>query len=72
MSNMKLIMENWDTFLNEDVAQPTTWGELAQNIMLAQAASKWPRVGKALAKFGADLNTGLKNGMTPVYIASDG
>jgi len=58
MSNMKLIMENWDTFLNEDVAQPTTWGELAQNIMLAQAASKWPRVGKALAKFGVKLALG--------------
>tara|TARA_R100001163_G_C5068338_1_gene208437 strand:- start:7447 stop:8013 length:567 start_codon:yes stop_codon:yes gene_type:complete len=51
-------MENWDTFLNEDVAQPTTWGELAQNIMLAQAASKWPRVGKALAKFGVKLALG--------------
>ncbi len=58
MSDMKLIMENWDAFLNEDVSAPATWGELAQNIMLAQATAKWPRVGKALAKFGVKLALG--------------
>jgi hypothetical protein len=58
MSDMKLIMESWGTFLNEDVSTPKTWGELAQNIMLAQATSKWPRVGKTLAKFGVKLALG--------------
>ena len=58
MSDMKLIMENWSGFLKEDVNEPKTWGELAQNIMLAQATNKWPRIGKALAKFGVKAMTG--------------
>ena len=57
MSDMKLIMENWSGFLKEDVNEPKTWGELAQNIMLAQATNKWPRIGKALAKFGVKAMT---------------
>jgi len=55
--NMKLIMENWDNYLSEDVSRPETWGELSQNIILAQAASKWPRLGKSLAKFGIKIAT---------------
>ena len=60
MSNdMKLIMESWRRHtLNEDVQNPTTWGELSQKIMLTLAAEKWPRVGKSLAKFGFKLLTG--------------
>ena len=49
---MRLIMENWREYLDESVAHPTTWGELSQNIVLNKAASKWPRIGKALLKFG--------------------
>ena len=52
MSEMKLIMENWNRYLTEDVNAPRTWGELSQNIILSQAATKWPRIGKALLRFG--------------------
>jgi hypothetical protein len=52
MSDMKLIMESWDAFLEEGVDQPSTWGELSQNIILNKAANRWPRMGKALLRFG--------------------
>jgi hypothetical protein len=52
MQDMKLIMENWSNYISEDIAQPQTWGELSQNIVLNKAASKFPRIGKALLKFG--------------------
>jgi len=45
-------MENWNGFLSEDIAQPRTWGELSQNIVMNKAASKFPRMGKTLLKFG--------------------
>ena len=53
-TNMKLIMENWrrNIILKEDINNPTTWGELAQKIMLARAAEKWPRLGKSLMRMG--------------------
>ena len=57
MSNMKLIMESWDRFLKESPENPETWGELSQNIILAQAANKWPRIGKALVRFGVKIAT---------------
>tara|TARA_Y100000310_G_scaffold314286_1_gene363503 strand:+ start:173 stop:766 length:594 start_codon:yes stop_codon:yes gene_type:complete len=57
MSDMKLIMERWDRYLQEDIEQPATWGDLAQNIMLAKAAEKWPRLGKKLLKFGVKVVT---------------
>jgi hypothetical protein len=54
---MKLIMEGWRGFLQEDVSNPETWGELAQNVLLATTAKKYPRIGKALLKFGIKLGT---------------
>ena len=59
MSEMKLIMENWNGYLAEDASAPRTWGELAQNIILTQAASKWPRLGKALLRFGFKATTSV-------------
>ena len=56
-SDMKLIMEGWRGFLQEDVSNPETWGELAQNVLLATTAKKYPRIGKALLKFGIKLGT---------------
>jgi hypothetical protein len=50
-------MDNWGDFLSEGVEQPKTWGELSQNIVLNKAASKFPRIGKALLKFGFKLAT---------------
>ena len=58
MSEMKLIMESWNSYLNEGIQKPTTWGELAQNIMLNTAATKWPRIGRTLARLGFKLATG--------------
>lgn len=58
MSEMKVIIERWDRYINEDVESPKTWGELSQNIIMAQAANKWPRFGKTLAKFGVKLALG--------------
>jgi len=64
VSEMKLIMESWRGYLAEDIENPTTWGELSQKIMLAQAAEKWPRIGKSLLKFGVKLAGGpLKQAM---------
>lgn len=57
MSDMKLIMENWGNYINENASQPQTWGELSQNIVLNKAASKFPRIGKALIKFGFKIAT---------------
>jgi|TARA_R110000822_G_scaffold131297_2_gene268249 hypothetical protein len=57
MSEMKLIMERWDKYLVESATSPETWGELSQNIILATAANKWPRLGKALLRFGVKLST---------------
>ena len=59
MSNeMKVIMERWDRFvIEEDANKPKTWGELGQNILLNMAATKWPRMGKTLARFGFKLAT---------------
>jgi hypothetical protein len=54
---MKLIMESWREYLAEDIEKPQTWGELAQNITLAAAAEKWPRIGKSLLKFGIKIAT---------------
>jgi len=54
---MKLIMENWRRYLAEDIEKPQTWGELAQNITLATAAEKYPRMGRALLKFGIKIAT---------------
>jgi hypothetical protein len=56
-NNMKLIMENWEGFLNESADQPRTWGELSQNIVMSKAASKFPRIGKTLLKFGFKVAT---------------
>tara|TARA_B100000131_G_scaffold260737_1_gene256679 strand:- start:673 stop:1239 length:567 start_codon:yes stop_codon:yes gene_type:complete len=50
-------MEKWDRFLKESPDKPQTWGELSQNIILAQAANKWPRIGKSLLKFGVKIAT---------------
>ncbi|MAG28093.1 hypothetical protein CMI47_21415 [Candidatus Pacearchaeota archaeon] len=63
MSEMKLIMERWGGFLKEDVSKPQTWGELSQNIILSQAATKWPRLGKALVRFGVKIATGKAKGV---------
>jgi hypothetical protein len=57
MSEMKLIMENWRSFVTEDANSPETWGELAQKITLSVAAEKWPRIGKTLARFGFKVAT---------------
>ena len=54
---MKLIMESWREYLAEDIEKPQTWGELAQNITLATAAEKWPRMGRSLLKFGIKIAT---------------
>ena len=54
---MKLIMESWRRYLTEDIEKPQTWGELAQNITLAAAAEKWPRMGRSLLKFGIKIAT---------------
>ena len=62
MSEMKLIMENWRSFVTEDANSPETWGELAQKITLSVAAEKWPRIGKTLARFGFKVATNqIKN-----------
>tara|TARA_R100000152_G_C6686600_1_gene119205 strand:+ start:141 stop:707 length:567 start_codon:yes stop_codon:yes gene_type:complete len=50
-------MENWNTYVKESADQPKTWGELSQNIVLNRAASKWPRIGKTLLKFGFKVAT---------------
>jgi hypothetical protein len=57
MSDMKLIMESWNNYIAESASQPRTWGELSQNIVLNKAASKFPRIGKALVKFGFKIAT---------------
>lgn len=58
--DMKLIMERWDRFvIEEDVSKPKTWGELGQNILLNMAATKWPKMGKTLARLGFTLATGV-------------
>jgi len=62
MSEMKLIMENWDAYLKESAEKPETWGELSQNIILSTAANKWPRLGKALLKFGMKVATNQAKG----------
>jgi hypothetical protein len=67
MSDMKIIMENWNGFISEKQApvyteNPSTWGELAQNIMFNTAATKWPRIGKALARFGFKAVTSIAKG----------
>ena len=62
MSEMKLIMENWDAYLKESAEKPETWGELSQNIILSTAANKWPRLGKALLKFGMKVVTNQAKG----------
>jgi hypothetical protein len=67
MSEMKVIMENWDKFIDEEqvptyTENPKTWGELAQNIMFKTAATKWPRIGKALARFGFKAATSVARG----------
>lgn len=54
---MKLIMESWREYIAEDIEKPQTWGELAQNITLAAAAEKWPRIGRSLLKFGVKIAT---------------
>ena len=54
---MKLIMESWREYIAEDIEKPQTWGELAQNITLAAAAEKWPRMGRSLLKFGVKIAT---------------
>ena len=54
---MKIIMENWEGFLNESIDKPSTWGELSQNIVMNKAVSKWPRIGKTLLKFGFKIAT---------------
>ena len=54
---MKLIMEGWRTFVTEDASTPETWGELAQKITLSVAATRWPRIGKALSRFGFKMAT---------------
>jgi hypothetical protein len=54
---MKTIMDNWGGFLDESIDRPSTWGELSQNIVMNKAASKWPRMGKALLKFGFKVAT---------------
>jgi hypothetical protein len=52
-NEMKVIMERWErNVLNESASQPTTWGELGQNIILNIAAEKYPRIAKSLIKFG--------------------
>lgn len=56
-SKMKIIMEGWRGFLQENVDNPETWGELAQNVILATTAEKYPRIGKALLRFGIKLGT---------------
>lgn len=54
---MKTIMDNWGGFLDESIDRPSTWGELSQNIVMNKAVSKWPRMGKALLKFGFKVAT---------------
>ena len=54
---MKLIMESWREYLAENIEKPQTWGELAQNITLATAAEKWPRMGRSLLKLGIKIAT---------------
>ena len=60
--DMKLIMESWNKYLKESAEKPETWGELAQNIILTTAASKWPRLGKSLLKFGMKVATSQAKG----------
>jgi len=57
LPKMKLIMENWREYLNEDIENPTTWGELSTKITMQIAAEKWPRLGKTLLKFGFKVAT---------------
>ena len=50
-------MESWREYLAENIEKPQTWGELAQNITLATAAEKWPRMGRSLLKLGIKIAT---------------
>jgi hypothetical protein len=72
--DMKVIYENYrkGSLLKEDVENPKTWGELSQKIALTIAAEKYPRVGKALLKFGFKVATGsLKQAMESVKDLED-
>ena len=54
---MQALMENWRGYLNEDIENPRTWGELATKITMQVAAEKWPRLGTTLLKFGFKVAT---------------
>lgn len=71
---MKVIYESYrkGSLIKEDVENPKTWGDLSQKIALTIAAEKYPRVGKALLKFGFKVATGaLKQTMESVKDLED-
>ena len=74
MNNMKLIMESWrqNVLLKEDVERPKTWGELAQKILMARAAERWPRLGKSLLRMGWKAVSGVAKSAIGVLEQAEG